>query len=402
MASNTNHTETTERRLGPESSLHGIKKPDLQDELRKRNLSDAGSKAVLVERLKIALQDPPSARSSTIHCDADAGSSSLPYETPNGLDDASTLEASPSNYSDSYKQEFERIRREIKEIKNLFTNFPAKLESNMQIEITKLRQENEALKTTITVLSSQLAYHSGLTTDNNRHVTYESNQPIVNSAASKSPKETSEESVSQKKPAKTKMKAKKPDGKQPSYSETDQPSSSGATGPLPRSTNNAKPVTVICGDSIIRNVNGWDLSNHQNKVVVKSFPGATVADMTHYLVPTIEKKPQNLVLHVGTNDLPSTDPEELTDKIVDLAKQIELKSPDTSITISGIVQRSKDDGKVESVNKGLKVSCRRFHWHFIDHSEIKLRHLNRGGLHLAQKGTEILVENFKSHISNKV
>ena len=37
-------------------------------------------------------------------------------------------------------------------------------------------------------------------------------------------------------------------------------------------------------------------------VKVRNFPGPTVADMEHYLIPIIQKKPSNIISHVGAND----------------------------------------------------------------------------------------------------
>ena len=39
-------------------------------------------------------------------------------------------------------------------------------------------------------------------------------------------------------------------------------------------------------------------------MVVKSFPGAaTIEDMEDFVKPLLRKKPDNEVLHIGTNDL---------------------------------------------------------------------------------------------------
>ena len=38
-------------------------------------------------------------------------------------------------------------------------------------------------------------------------------------------------------------------------------------------------------------------------IKLRSFPGATCSDMYHYLVPILERKPDHVILHVGTNDL---------------------------------------------------------------------------------------------------
>ena len=52
----------------------------------------------------------------------------------------------------------------------------------------------------------------------------------------------------------------------------------------------SKKVTVVAGDSILKHVEGWRLSNTSNHVVVKSFSGATTSDMEDYLRPVLRKK----------------------------------------------------------------------------------------------------------------
>ena len=54
-------------------------------------------------------------------------------------------------------------------------------------------------------------------------------------------------------------------------------------------TKSDKKVTVIAGDSIVKNLHCWRLSDMNNHVVVKSFAGATIEDMGNYLKPVICK-----------------------------------------------------------------------------------------------------------------
>ena len=66
----------------------------------------------------------------------------------------------------------------------------------------------------------------------------------------------------------------------------------------------SKSSVVVAGDSIIKYVKGWELSNAVQNVSVKSFSGATVDDMGDFLKPTIRKHPNKLVsIHAGTNDV---------------------------------------------------------------------------------------------------
>ena len=37
-------------------------------------------------------------------------------------------------------------------------------------------------------------------------------------------------------------------------------------------------------------------------VKIRHFPGSTVDDMNHHIVPILRKKPNHLIIHVGTND----------------------------------------------------------------------------------------------------
>ena len=38
--------------------------------------------------------------------------------------------------------------------------------------------------------------------------------------------------------------------------------------------------------------------------MVKHFSGAKIEDMKHYVKPAQEKQPAQIIIHVGTNDLP--------------------------------------------------------------------------------------------------
>ena len=104
--------------------------------------------------------------------------------------------------------------------------------------------------------------------------------------------------------------------------------------------NRGKKVTVIAGDSIIKNIQGWRLSTPQNHVVVKSFAGATSTDMEDYLRPIIRKEPHKIILHVGTNDISHQPASRVAQGIANLGTRIVQDSPATSIVISSILPRT--------------------------------------------------------------
>ena len=63
-----------------------------------------------------------------------------------------------------------------------------------------------------------------------------------------------------------------------------------------------------------------------HRAVVKPFPGATIRDMRSHVVPTVDKSPDQICVHVGTNDLKSSTPSDVADAIIDLAREVENAS----------------------------------------------------------------------------
>ena len=93
--------------------------------------------------------------------------------------------------------------------------------------------------------------------------------------------------------------------------------------PLAESLTSAR-TTVIVGDSIIQNLQGFKLGKETNqRVVVKSFCGATTQDMKSYIQPTINNAPDRVFLHIGTSDLKSKAPHDIANAIADLAKTMQ-------------------------------------------------------------------------------
>ena len=158
---------------------------------------------------------------------------------------------------------------------------------------------------------------------------------------------------------------------------------------------NKKNLVHILGDSIIKEVKGWKLTNKDHKVIVRTFPGASTKCMESYVKPTSELKPDTIILHCGTNDLRNTiKPQDVSSKIINLA--VSLKTPENSVIISGLTTR-KDylADKVPLVNDHLAGECQKRNIGFIDNTDILAdAHLNRSNLHLNVKGTNILVRNF--------
>ena len=50
-------------------------------------------------------------------------------------------------------------------------------------------------------------------------------------------------------------------------------------------------MTAIVGDSMIKDVYGWELSAREEKVVVKHFSGSTTEDMKTYIQSPLKRDP---------------------------------------------------------------------------------------------------------------
>ena len=158
-------------------------------------------------------------------------------------------------------------------------------------------------------------------------------------------------------------------------------------------------TTLLIGDSMIKNIRGTKLGEAVgHRVVVKSFSGATTKAMKDYLKPNLELSPDQVVLHVGTNDLKQKEPRQVADSIVDLARQIE-NSSEATVTLSELISRRDElNEAVKTTNKHLKNYCRQNGWKFIQHQNITEKELNRGGLHLNFKGNLNFFKNFQTSL----
>ena len=59
------------------------------------------------------------------------------------------------------------------------------------------------------------------------------------------------------------------------------------------------------------------------RVKVNSFSGANIEDMEDFLTPIMRRKPDEIILHVGTNNLQNDSPGMIANNILKLAQKIE-------------------------------------------------------------------------------
>ena len=158
-----------------------------------------------------------------------------------------------------------------------------------------------------------------------------------------------------------------------------------------------KGFTLIFGDSAISGLIEKKISRNR-KIKVRYFPGAKIKDMYHYVIPLLKKKPENIILHVGTNDAPYKSDTDILKDLIDLKDFILEKSPSCKkITLSSpTVHTYRENAKKN--NENLTNRLKKQGIPYITHGHITHKHLYRDGLHLNSVGFSILAENFLSYI----
>ena len=115
----------------------------------------------------------------------------------------------------------------------------------------------------------------------------------------------------------------------------------------------------------------------------------------------MRENPDQIIVHVGTNDLASNKrPEQIAESIIGLATS--LKSDTCDVLVSSItVRKDQYHKKVAEVNIVLKELCKEKNLYYINHEKkVAVKHLNGSKLHLNKKGISILSNKFIESICN--
>ena len=125
--------------------------------------------------------------------------------------------------------------------------------------------------------------------------------------------------------------------------------------------------------------------------------------MSDFLKPTGRKQPDKLIIHAGTSDLRRSNPNEVADRIVELAENLKKDCIHSEVVISSSVTRCDGEDVVEKVNEVntiLKSNCVKSNLAFLDNSNINRSHLNSRGLHLNRNGTSVLQANIFNFLNS--
>ena len=134
-------------------------------------------------------------------------------------------------------------------------------------------------------------------------------------------------------------------------------------------------------------------------IKVRCFPGAKFEGFYHYAVPLINKRPDRIVLHMGTSNAPYCTPEKMIDQILGLKNFIFQKLPTCEIIISTPTMRT--DNIIANNRNNLFVNhLKKLNIKLILNNNIEKKHLNYRGFHLHMSGVIKSSENLVKSIQS--
>ena len=133
------------------------------------------------------------------------------------------------------------------------------------------------------------------------------------------------------------------------------------------------------------------------QVKVRFFPGPRIKDMYHYLIPILEKRPEHLILHVGTNDAVGSSHQQIVNDLSAPKQFIKEKLQNCNAILS-IPAKHCDNQKASATLKLVNQQLPQLNIDVIENKNISDKHLGRHVLGLSNHGRVRLAMNFISYV----
>ena len=144
-------------------------------------------------------------------------------------------------------------------------------------------------------------------------------------------------------------------------------------------------TTLLVSDSMLFGIEERRISIRDRDDKAKNFPGATIDVMYDYIKPWFKKRPDNIILHVSTNNTANESSGAVLGKLLDLKKFIENTLLESNVIISNVVTRT-DNGKASLIVIKTTEHLYGLQMGIIDNVNITSNELNEGGLNLNPRG----------------
>ena len=112
---------------------------------------------------------------------------------------------------------------------------------------------------------------------------------------------------------------------------------------------------MIIGDSTVKHFDARRLKRSVNdgkqKVYLEPYRGANTDAMKYHIKPGLTHKPENLILHIDSNDLRDKTVKQTVDNIEDICLDVCEESPATRVAVSELIIRNDKDEYIDKINK---------------------------------------------------
>ena len=143
------------------------------------------------------------------------------------------------------------------------------------------------------------------------------------------------------------------------------------------------------------------------KAIIKPFPGVTANEINHYILAHLKTiLPDIVIVNAGSNNISrghilKQNNEEIAEEILNIGLTCRENGVNR-IIISGLCYRNSIplNRKINDINTILQNKCSEINFEFIDNQNIQVDcHLWKDGLHLNDKGIEILANNYLQNLN---
>ena len=138
-----------------------------------------------------------------------------------------------------------------------------------------------------------------------------------------------------------------------------------------------KVTTLVIGDSMLAGLREAKLSRNK-KIKVRFFPGAKTEDLQYHLISYLKKKPDNIIIHIGTNDSPYKSEDLIYEEFLNVKQIIHKHHPDCkNIVLSSPIIRTDKQEANNILKKYNSILKKQEEKKAIFHNNIMPSHLTR-------------------------
>ena len=161
-----------------------------------------------------------------------------------------------------------------------------------------------------------------------------------------------------------------------------------------------RKTLYILSDSMLNGIDEKRLTgNKYCDVIIQCHGGCTIECMYSHLDTVMERKPEFVLLHVGTNNCVNRTSDEVLKDLKRLKEYIERVLKSTKVYISLPTVRT-DNTRANNIIRNLNIKLKKLNYTLLDNCNINEHHLGKKGLHFNNHGTRKMASNIISLIKS--